>query len=44
MCIECMKDVINDEFNEKVMNFNVNVSENCIDFKIGSLKNIEILY
>lgn len=43
-CIERTKDAINDEFNEKVTNSNVNVSENRIDSKIGSLKNIEILY
>lgn len=42
--IERTKDAINDEFNEKVTNSNVNVSENRIDSKIGSLKNIEILY
>ncbi|EAF1855459.1 hypothetical protein [Listeria monocytogenes] len=44
MRIERTKDAINDEFNEKVTNSNVNVSENRIDSKIGSLKNIEILY
>lgn len=39
--IERTKDAINDEFNEKVTNSNVNVSENRIDSKIGSLKTLK---
>lgn len=42
--VEKTRAAINGEFDEKIQNSNVNVSENRIDSKIGKLKNIEILY
>ncbi|EMG27327.1 hypothetical protein X560_0339 [Listeria fleischmannii 1991] len=42
--VEKTRAAINQEFDEKIQNSNVNVSENRIDSKISKLKDIEILY